>query len=170
MSTTTIQSVCVDTGKVAERRRLRLETFGQAWAEVERIAAAERQGRLKRCGNWSVGQVFNHLAAWASYPYEGYPPRLNAPWFVRLIMKTRKRRYLYEAMPAGVKIPGIEGGTMATEDTSLEQGMSRLKRAWDRLDAGPPAVPNPIFGPLTHEEWRALNLRHAELHLGFLQP
>ena len=33
-----------------------------------------------------------------------------------------------------------------------------------------PAKPNPVFGPLTHEQWIQLNLRHAELHLGFLVP
>ena len=39
-----------------------------------------------------------------------------------------------------------------------------------RLDARPPDAPNPIFGRLTHDEWKAINLRHAELHMGFLHP
>ena len=29
---------------------------------------------------------------------------------------------------------------------------------------------HPIFGKLTHDEWIAINLRHAELHLGFQVP
>jgi len=37
----------------------------------------------------------------------------------------------------------------------------------ERLRAGPPARPNVIFGPLTHDEWIQLHLRHAELHLSF---
>ena len=40
----------------------------------------------------------------------------------------------------------------------------------ERLQAEAPTAPNVIFGQLTHEEWIAINLRHAELHLGFLIP
>jgi hypothetical protein len=168
MSNTSAGAAAVDTGKVAGRRVLRFETFEEMWAEVERCAAAGRAGRLKVMGNWSLGQIFGHLASWASFPYEGYPPELHAPWMIRLILKMRKKRFLWGQMPAGIRIPGVEGGTKGTEPMGLEEGLTRLRRAWDRLNAEPPRINNPIFGPLTHEEWKAINLRHGELHLGFV--
>jgi hypothetical protein len=162
--------VQIDTGKVTDRRSPRFADSRDLLADVERVAAAERRGVLRRTGNWTVGQILGHLAAWASFPYEGYPPELNPPWFVKFILRFQKNRFLHRPMPHGVKIPGVEGGTKGLDVLSLDEGLARLRSAWQRLDAGPPTRPNPIFGPLTHDEWKQLNLRHAELHLSYLHP
>ena len=158
----------VDTGKVAGRRVLRFESIDQALAEVERLTEAERAGRLRRLGNWTLGQALGHLAAWAEYGYTGSP--LKVPLLIKCILRLRKRKFLYGPMRAGVKIPGVEGGTLATEPVPLEGALGRYRRVLERLKAEAPAAPNPIFGPLAHDESVALNLRHAELHLGFLVP
>jgi hypothetical protein len=71
-------------------------------------------------------------------------------------------------MPRGVRIPGIAGGTCATEAVPLEDGVSRLRRSFERLKAQAPTHPSVIFGPMTHDEWIKINLRHAELHLSYL--
>ncbi len=170
--TTAVQTPAqpVDTKKVTDRRALRFASLADALAEAKRIEQAERDGRLRRSGNWTAGQAFGHLAAWASYPYDGYPPELHAPWFIKAILRMQKRKFLTGSMPVGVKIPKVPGGTAGTEALSLDEGMRRLRKAWERLEERPPGVPNPIFGPLTHEEWKSLNLRHAELHLSFLHP
>jgi hypothetical protein len=73
-------------------------------------------------------------------------------------------------MRAGVKIPRVPGGTLATEPLPLDEALARLRRVMERLKTEAPTAPNFIVGPLTHEEWIAINLRHAELHLGFLIP
>jgi hypothetical protein len=158
----------VDTGKVAGRRKLRFESIDEMMAEVDRLVQAEKAGRLKRLGNWTVGQMLGHLAVWAEYSYTG--PPIKAPFFIKLIFRLRKRKFLYGSMPAGVKIPGIKGGTLATEPMPLDEALGRLQRAMERLKTEAPTVPNVIFGPLRHEEWIAMTLRHAELHLGFLIP
>ena len=160
--------VPVDTGKVAARRTLRFESIDQAMAEVERLAEAERAGRLRRLGNWTLGQTLGHLAAWTEYGYTGVP--LKVPFFIRWILRLRKRKFLYGPMRSGVRIPGVEGGTLATDPVPLEEGRERFHRAMERLKAEPPTAPSPVFGRLTHEESIALSLRHAELHLGFLIP
>jgi hypothetical protein len=158
----------VDTGKAAGRRTLRFESIDQVMAEVDRLAAAERAGRLRRLGNWTLGQTLAHLAAWVGYGYTGVP--LRVPWFIRWVLWLRKRKFLYGPMRAGVKIPGVEGGTLATDPVPLDEGLSRFRRAMERLKAEAPTAPSPVFGLLTHDEGIALNLRHAELHLGFLIP
>jgi hypothetical protein len=73
-------------------------------------------------------------------------------------------------MRAGVKIPGVEGGTLGTQPLPLDEALPRLQRVMERLKSEPPSAPNPIFGRLKHEESIALTLRHAELHLGFQVP
>jgi hypothetical protein len=160
----------IDTSKVTDRRNLRFNSPDDLWRDVDQIAAADRAGRLRRTGNWTTGQTFGHLAAWTSFPYDGYPPTLRAPWFVILILKGRKNKYLNQGLPAGVHIPKVPGGTAGIEPLALDEGLSRLRGAWDRLRKSPPSVPNPIFGPLSYQEWINLNLRHGELHLSFLHP
>ena len=163
-----VSSTPVDTAKVAGRRMLRFESIDQMMAEVDRVVEAERAGRLKRLGNWTVGQTLGHLAAWAEYGYTGMP--LKPPFFIRWILRLRKRKFLYEPMRAGVKIPGVAGGTLATDPMPLDEALPRLQRVMERVKVEPPTAPSKIFGLLTRDEAIAINLRHAELHLSFLVP
>jgi hypothetical protein len=158
----------VDTGKVPDRRTLRFESIDQVLAEVDRLVEAERAGRLRRLGNWSLGQTLGHLAAWAEYGYTGSP--LKVPFFIRWLLRLRKRKFLYGPMRAGVKIPGVEGGTLATDPVPLDEALQRFRAVMRRLQTEAPTAPNVVFGRLTHEESVAINLRHAELHLGFFVP
>ena len=154
----------------AERRTLVFTSLEEVLAEAERIVAAERAGRLRRTGNWTTGQTFAHLAAFMSYAFDGYPPELaDPPWLIRVLLRLRKKAML-RGLPAGVKIPGIKGGTVGADDVSTDEGFARLKREIERLRARAPERSNPIFGPMSHDEWKALHLRHAELHLSFLHP
>ena len=83
------------------------------------------------------------------------------------MLRLMKNRFVHGRLTPGVRIPDVEGGTLATEPTTLDDGLARFAAAWRRLESEPPQKPNMIFGQLTHEEWIQLNLRHAELHLGF---
>lgn len=168
MTATTAQHK-VNTKTVNGHRTLRFKSAADVLNDAEKLAAAERAGTLRHLGNWSLGTAFNHLAAWIDYEYDGYPKEFKVPprilcFIARVFMK---KRFLYSPMPRGWKIPKIETGTFATQETGLEEGLSTLRRSWQRLESTPCTVPHPIFGPLTHEEWIAMHLRHAELHLGY---
>lgn len=158
----------VDTSKVAGRRNLRFESIDQALAETDRLAAADRAGRLKSIGNWTLGQTLGHIAAWIEFGYAGFP--LKVPFFIRWFVRLQKRKFLYGAMRLGVKIPGVDGGTLAIAPMPLDEALDRFRRAMGRLKAEPPTFPSPMLGPLTHDEAIAINLRHTELHFGFLIP
>jgi hypothetical protein len=158
----------IDTGKVAGRRLLRFESIDQMLAEVDRLVQAERAGRLRRLGNWTLGQALGHLGVWAEYSYT--PAPVTAPFLIKWFMRLQKRRFLYGPMRAGIKIPRVPGGTLATELMPLDAALPRFRRAMERLKTESPTAPSPLFGLLTREEAVALNLRHAELHLGFLAP
>ena len=160
----------INTGKVKDRRPLRFSALDEMLADVERIAAAERAGKLRRTGNWTAGQTFGHLATWINFAYDGYPPDMKPPWFIKVILKFQKNKFVRGPMPSGVKIPGVEGGTKGTEPIGLDEGLTRLRSAINRLSAAAPTHPNPIFGPMSHDEWKGMHMRHGELHLSFLQP
>ena len=151
------------------RRKLWFHSIEELQQELDRIEAAEKSGTLKALGNWTPGQILAHVSAWIEYGWDGYP--IGAPpFFIRWLLKLVGRRYLRKGMPAGVRIPGVEGGTKGQELTSTDVGLARLRKALGRLKNGELAVhDSPGFGPMTHEDRILFNLRHAELHLSFLQ-
>jgi hypothetical protein len=152
------------------RRRLRFHTIDDALAEAERLVAAERQGRLDCAGNWELGQALGHLATWANFALDGYPPEIRAPLPVRMVLRLMRNSVLRKGMMPGVRIGKLPGGTVGLEPMDADEGLRRFRAALERLRTNAPAIPNPVFGPLTHEQWIQLNLRHAELHLGFQCP
>lgn len=161
--------MAVDTSKVSDRRTLRFSSARDVLVDVEQLAAAERAGTLRRTGNWTLGQNLNHLAAWIHYSFDGFPLK-PPPLIIRWLLKMQKNKFLNQSMHRGIKIPGVPGGTLAIEVVPTEEGLRRYSAAWQRLENNAPTQPSLIFGPMTHEEWIKLNLRHAELHLGFLHP
>jgi hypothetical protein len=150
------------------RRELHFESLEEITQDAEAMAAAERAGKLRQLGNWTLGQTSGHLAAWIDFGYDGIP--LKIPWLMRVLVRPMKNRVINQPMRPGKNLPGVGGGTLATDLLPTEQGLDRLRRACNRAKAGPPKAPHPIFGRLTHEEWIKLNLRHAELHLSLLRP
>jgi hypothetical protein len=157
----------VNTGRATDLRAVRFTTLDELLADVDRLAAAERAGSLKRAGNWTLGQALGHLATWAQFSYDGLPMR--TPWFVKLILRMQKRKYLRGPLPRGVKIPRVKGGTLGTEPLSLDEGLSRYRTVTERLRREAPTRPSEVFGVLARDEWIALHLRHAELHLSFFK-
>lgn len=163
----------VDTAKVSVGpggvRDLRFSSLQEVIREMDRIVDAERQGALKTVGNWTAGQTFGHLASWIDYSYDGFPEALNPPWIVRLIVRLQKKKFLYGKMPRGIKIPRSPDGTYGTEPTSLDRGVARLRSSLERLQRERPMKKSVLFGELSHEEWIACTLRHAELHMGYMR-
>ncbi len=155
----------VSTRKASGRRVLRFASLDDLLADVDRLAAADRDGSVRRLGNWTVGQSLGHIAAWMDYGFDGYP--MAVPWFIRILGRIIKKRAVLAPMRAGFRLPKTVDGTHATEIISVDEGLRRLAAAAQRLKAQSPTMPNPVFGSLSHQQWIDLNLRHAELHLSF---
>jgi len=152
-----------------DRRQLRFATVDELLNEIDRVMAADQAGTVRTLGTWTPGQILGHLAAWIQYGYEGYPMK-PPPWFVRLFLRLQVKKYLRRGMPSGVRIPKVEEGTYGIEALPAQEGAERLRRALERLQRGEPAkYDSPAFGPMSYEDRIQLNLRHAELHLSFLQ-
>lgn len=155
----------VNTARVTGRRDLHYASYEELLADAEQVVA----GRIETLGNWSPGQVFQHLANTMTMSLDGADS--PAPWFIRVIARNFfRKRLLNNKMSAGFKLPPAAARQLLPGETSTESGFAAFRRAIERLKSEPDRHPHPALGPLSREEWDQLHLRHAELHMSFLRP
>ena len=155
--------------KEAPRRDLRYGSFADFARDVDAIETAHRAGRLGTTGNWSAGQIMDHLSRFANAAFDGFPKR--APWIVRklAILIFKKKMLSGEPMPPGFKIPRQAGSMVPSETTTTEEGLAMLRKVFARLDTGDMfTAPSPLFETLTHEQWCKSQLGHAAMHMSFI--
>jgi hypothetical protein len=153
----------------ASRRALHFHCLNCVAAELDRIEAAHAAGTLTTTGNWTPGENIDHCAKLFEFALDGFPSR--APWFVRAVasMFLRKRATSGRTAPAGFKLPKDASYMLPAPGIALETSMVRMRRCLARIAAGERMTrPNPIFGPMMHEEWVRMQCGHCQLHLGFL--
>jgi hypothetical protein len=153
--------------KSAARRKLRFESVDDLFAELDRIEDADQQGTLTTNGNWTAGQILSHLTAWIEYGYDGFPIS-RPPFPVRWLLQWMLPGMLRDGMRAGVKIPGVKGGTTGAVEVPTGEALLRYRAAVSRMQSEPAKYASPAFGPLSEPDRIRLQLRHAELHLSFL--
>lgn len=152
-----------------QRRKLHFRTIDEVLVDLDQIIAAESKGSLRALGNWSAGEILTHLAAWIDYGYSGYPMN-PPPFFIRWILRRKLKKILESGMDPGVRIPGVKEGTFGMEKLPTLAAAEKFQRALQRLRAGEPCpFHSPAFGEMSMADRIRLNLRHAELHLSFLQ-
>jgi hypothetical protein len=159
--------MAVNTKSSKDRRPLTLRSLDELRAEVKRIAAAERAGRVRCAGNWTAGQVLGHLAFWVNTAFE-WPKDFHVSILFKIIGPFMRRRMTETRMPSGVRSPGLNEGTLGIDLLSIDEGERRMLEAIDRLDRGTPPDRHMFLGKMTKEQWIKLNLRHAELHCSFV--
>lgn len=154
----------------AGRRTLQLSDFDDVVADVDRL---EKHG-YTAVGKWNLAQCCGHLANWLTYPLDGYP---QPAWPIRVILWGLKHTIapgqLRKVLETGTMPAG--GQTMpatvpaATADTA--EMVQRLKTVIERHKVHPgPWHPSPLFGQLSAEDGRRLQLIHCAHHLSFLIP
>jgi hypothetical protein len=156
--------MAVNTKKVTGRRSPRYETLDDLLADAERLAGTQ----VAMLGNWSLGQVFRHLAIAVNGSIDGFSFRLSFPeiLFVRLFMK---KRLLTRDIPPGLG-RSRKWDSVKPDETSVEEGLAALQAAVVRFKTETKRSPHPALGKLNSEEWHQFHLRHAELHLSFAIP
>jgi hypothetical protein len=153
---------------MAEYRTLRFHSLDDCCAEVRQILAADKKGSLCTCGTWTPGQNMAHIAAWIEYGFAGYPIG-PPPFFIRWLIRMRLKAILKGPMPRGVRIPRVKDGTAGMDEMPTPAACERLLAALKRLQNREEAkFDSPAFGPMSYDDRIQLNLRHAELHLGYL--
>jgi hypothetical protein len=154
----------IDTGKVRDRRKVQYASLQELLADAERIAS----GKVKSLGNWSTGQIFQHLATSFNNSIDGSD--IRAPWYFRFLGPLLKKRLLGGSMSPGFKLPAWAAASLEPKVTSTEDGLNALRNAIGRQEHESRRVADPVFGPMTPAEWEQLHLKHAALHMSFLVP
>ena len=158
--------MAVNTAQVSGRRKLHFADFSQLLADADYIATHPCQ----TLGNWSVGQIFEHLAVAANAPFDGIEG-FKASWFTRhLIVPFIKNNLITKPMSAGFQIPKEATSMFPPANANVQASVEKLRQALARFSNELPRYPHPIMGELAFQEWVALTLRHAELHLSFIVP
>jgi hypothetical protein len=154
----------VNTAKVQGRRQVKYSSYAELLADADRVAA----GPVKTLGNWSAGQIFQHLANAYLGSLDGY--EMKAPWYVRAGAWVLGRWLLSMRMPAGFKLPPDAARELVPPPTTTEEGLAALKKAVARLQAEPQRARHPVFGNLSNADYDRLHLNHASMHMSFLIP
>ena len=153
----------VNTKKVA-RREVRYASFEEVLADAQKLTS----GNAQTVGNWSLGQILQHLAKTMDASIDG--TEMKVPWIMRTFFKMilNKDKMMREPLKPGFKIP--KGGLAQFSpdaNVTAEEGLAQLNSAVERFIQDSKRSEHPAFGHLTREEWDLLNLRHAEMHLSF---
>jgi hypothetical protein len=160
----------VETTKVSNRRVVRYNTFDELLADAERLVQLNGEGKVRPLGNMSLGQALGHLALWMQASIDGIPDDLRPPAPVKLLARLFKGIVLSKGLRPGFKLPTDAASKLIPPaGYSASDGFNALSAACARLRREHRRVPSPLFGPMSEYEWERLHLRHAELHLSFME-
>ncbi len=158
--------------KAVERRDISYSSVAEILTDLDAIEAAHNAGTLSTAGNWSPGQVFEHIAIVVDGSLDGSP--WNAPMPMRVMAKLlfkKKALYSDDKMPSGFKLPKSAAYLVPDESTTFEAGIEHLRKGLNRVQTGGEHFnkPSPVFGKMSHEEWTTIHRKHSALHLSFLK-
>ncbi|MEM6690346.1 MAG: DUF1569 domain-containing protein [Planctomycetota bacterium] len=148
-----------------ELRKLRFEDLGEAVWEARSLL----ESGYTRQGQWSLGQICQHLVLVQDPSIDGYPSWMSLFAPLRPLM----RRWLLPKLLADNSPPGIRTSSTfmpaqnaedALEVTRFEQSVKRLKARSE------PFFAQPAFGKLSNTRILQIHSAHAAHHLRFLEP
>lgn len=152
----------INTKTVQDRRDVHYKSMDQLLEDAEQMVA----GSSRTLGNWSLGQILEHLAITFNKSIDGFPAL--APWPLRIMIRlTMKQKFLTQPFPAGFQISKKMESVLPKENDATKS-LNELRTAIERLKHESPQALNPGLGRLNVDEWNAFHLRHAELHMSFV--
>ena len=134
----------------------------------EEVVRANQDGH-GTTGNWSVGQIYYHLAATFEGSVEGLPP--GYPSIIRLAIRPFRRLVTEKKFPRWIPIPAaIRHKLDPPNDAEAAEQYQRLLRSIDQFSSHDGDFPpHPVLGPLSAQEWLGFHIRHCQHHLSFIQ-
>lgn len=153
----------VDTKHVSGRRELHFSSYQEILDDVHALASRP----TRQVGNWSLGQICNHLAKAMDMAVDG--PPFKPSWLIRIVGPLIKKRYLSRPFKPGFKLPS-NAAALLPDQTDASEGVAILERAIERLQRTTNRKPHPIFGRMTDQEWDQMQFLHSAMHLSFILP
>ena len=138
-------------------------------SDLDRIEQACASGAVEATGSWSVGQNCHHVGKFFRFALDGFDGPAPLPVRVIATLLFKKKALGPGPMPSGIKLPAKASYMLPDPDITNEDGIAFLREQVQRIKNGEQFThPSPIFGKLTHDQWMTIQLKHAALHLGFL--
>lgn len=159
--------------KLARRRLVSYASLSDFAKDLDKVEAAHRAGTVRQLGNRGAGPIFGHLAVSMRGSVEGMDAlKSAAPLWLRLVGPLAKKRVLSGPLRPGVNLSAAAEAALWDDSLTFEAGLQDLRAQIERISTpgNEPRAAHPIFGKLTVAEWGTFHLRHAELHMSFLQP
>ena len=149
----------VNTKKVDSRREVHYDSLDDILADAKRLAEMD----VRTDGNWSQGQIYDHLAKNFNGSVDGMGFAMPGP--MRFLMSfLMKKRFLTKGIPPGFKT----NSKMEPPDVSTSDGLESLGKSIERLKQEETRAMHPIFGNIERKEWDEFHARHAEMHMSFI--
>jgi hypothetical protein len=145
------------------RRSVRYSSIDEVVADAERAVSTN----AATTGNWSLGQIIEHLAIAHEKMIDGFgfSARWPLPIVGRLVFK---KRLLKKGMTPGFNLNPKAAAVLVPGETDAAAALEHLRKTVERLKTEQKRSPHPFLGPMNAEESRQLCLRHAELHMSFV--
>ncbi len=158
-------SARVDTRRVTNRRRVAFSSFDEFLTDAGLMASQP----VYELGNWTLAQIFDHLARSMTVCVEGTRERFPLP--LRVALRLARRRIISNPLWPGYNVPENVAALLRPDpNADLGESLQKMEAAARRFEATTVFPTHPGFGRLTRDEFRALALHHADLHLSFIVP
>jgi len=144
--------------------RRHFDSFDQLLAEVRSLNVRP----TRQLGNWSLGQICEHLGIGMRECVEG-DKIFTAPLWLRVVGPWVRPRILKRGLPRGFQIPR-GGERLIPPPVAFEAGLATLEAGIATLKSSDRRIAHPVFGRMGLAEWDQFHFRHAELHLSFIVP
>jgi hypothetical protein len=145
------------------RRPLRFSRLSEVMPEVDRLLTGHRL-----VGQWTLGQVCNHLSTSIIGSIEGTSFRF--PWLLRKTIGPMLVRRIIETgrMPRGIKAPPTLQPRPGLDDRAEAEAL-RATVNYFGMHSGPLAD-HPLGGPIGRDAWDRFHAVHCAHHLSYLLP
>lgn len=147
----------------ADRRTLAFASLDRVMPDVDRLLEGHTT-----VGNWSLGQICNHLTSAIMMTVEGTTAR--APWLIRKTVGPFLLRRILRTgrFPAGIQLPERylpKPGLDARAEAEALRAAIRVLASHSG-----PCAEHPLGARLSREDWDRFQCIHCAHHLSFAIP
>ena len=148
----------------ATRRSLTFTSLDRVMPEVDRLLLAG----YTTAGNWTLGQMCNHLTQSLIWTVDGFPKL--APWFFRKSVGPLLLRHILKSgrFPAGVRLPSRYLPKSDLDDRAEAEALRAA--LWHFASHTEALSDHPMGGTLSRGDWERFHCIHCAHHLGFAVP
>ena len=147
---------------MVKRRQVHFDTLDDVLRDAESLL---RHG-YQKAGNWSLGQVGDHLGRAIRMSREGFPWAWN-----KVMQRLARKLFLRKFLSRTVTHLRLPSPITVKDFVDDQEGVACLAAGIERFQQpGGDYVEHMVFGPLTEDQWTQFHLWHCEHHLSFLIP